>query len=288
MTMATLIAAGRLDERLLSAALARLPGARLHGWIETGSAADLVTGAGADALRAALEGWEGVDIIPVERGAREKKLLVADMDSTMIGQECIDELADYAGIKPHIAAITERAMQGELDFAAALRERVALLGGLKESAITRCLAERIRPNPGAATLVATMRARGAMTLLVSGGFTAFAAPVAEMLGFERVEANLLEASDGRLSGAVSGPIVDAAHKARALITTRDSLGLAAADTIAIGDGANDIMMIESAGLSIAYRAKPALAAVADARLDHHGLDALLWAQGIPRAKWVEA
>ncbi len=179
-------------------------------------------------------------------------------------------------------------MQGELDFAAALRERVALLGGLEQSAIALCLAERIRPNPGAATLVRTMRARGAMTLLVSGGFTAFAYPVAKLLGFERVEANVLEATGGRLSGSVSGRIVDAAHKARALITTRDALGLAADDTMAIGDGANDKVMIEAAGLGIAYRAKPALAAVADARLDHHGLDALLWAQNIARADWVVA
>jgi len=285
-TMATLIAAGRLDERLLGAALDRVAGARLRAWIEAGSAVDLDASASAAELRAALEGWEGVDIIPLSPGAREKKLLVADMDSTMIGQECIDELADYAGIKPQIAAITERAMHGELDFAAALRERVALLAELEESAITRCLAERIRPNPGAATLVRTMRARGAMTLLVSGGFTAFAGPVAERLGFERIEANLLEASDGRLSGSVSGRIVDAKHKARALVETRDALGLDPADTLAIGDGANDMLMIEAAGLGIAYRAKPALAAVADARLDHHGLDALLWAQGIPSAEWV--
>jgi phosphoserine phosphatase len=284
--MATLIAAGRLDERLLEAALGRVAGARVAQWVEPGSAVDLAASAGAGELRAAFEGWEGVDIIPLGPGAREKRLLVADMDSTMIGQECIDELADYAGIKPHIAAITERAMQGELDFAAALRERVALLGGLEESAIARCLAERIRPNPGATTLVGTMRARGAMTLLVSGGFTAFAGPVAAVLGFERVEANVLEASEGRLSGRVSGRIVDAAHKARALAETRDALGLAATDTLAIGDGANDRTMIEAAGLGIAYRAKPALAAVADARLDHHGLDALLWAQGIPRAEWV--
>ena len=206
----------------------------------------------------------------------------------MIGQECIDELADYAGIKPQIAAITERAMQGELDFAAALRERVALLGGLDESAIERCLAERVRPNPGAATLVRTMRARGATTLLVSGGFTAFAEPVADWLGFERVEANVLETRDGRLRGTIQGRIVDGAHKAAALVATRDALGLEPADSMAVGDGANDMMMIEAAGIGIAYRAKRALAEVADARLDHHGLDALLWAQGIPRAEWVLA
>ena len=240
----------------------------------------------AAAVRAAYEGWEGVDVVVHPPGPRAKKLLVADMDSTMIGQECIDELADYAGLKPKIAAITERAMQGELDFVAALRARVALLAGLEESAIGRCLAERVRPNPGAATLVRTMRARGAMTLLVSGGFTAFATPVSDMLGFERVEANVLATDDGLLVGTVSGRIVDAAYKARALVETRDSLGVPRAEVIAVGDGANDMAMIEAAGLGIAYRAKPALIAVADARLDHHGLDALLWAQGIPSSEWV--
>jgi phosphoserine phosphatase len=287
-TIGTLIAAGRLDDRLLGAAIDRVAGARLGRWVEQGSAADLQTYASPAAISAAFEGWEGVDFIPLRLGAREKKLLVADMDSTMIGQECIDELADYAGIKPQIAALTERAMRGELDFTAALRERVALLAGLDESAIDRCLAERIRPNPGAATLVRTMRARGAMTLLISGGFTAFAKPVAAMLGFERVEANLLDASEGQLTGSVSGPIVDAARKAKALVEARDALGLRPTDTIAVGDGANDQAMIEAAGLGIAYRGKPALAAVADARLDHHGLDALLWAQGIPRAEWAIA
>ena len=282
----TLIAADRLDDRLLRAALGRVAGARLHAWIEPGSAADLEVALSPAAARAAFDGWDGVDAIAHPPGAREKRLLVADMDSTMIGQECIDELADYAGIKPQIAAITERAMQGELDFAAALRERVALLEGLEESAITLCLAERIRPNPGAATLVRTMRARGATTLLVSGGFTAFAGPVGEMLGFERVEANVLATGEGKLAGTVTGRIVDAQHKARALVETRDSLGLDPGDVMAIGDGANDMAMIAAAGLGIAYRAKPALAAVADARLDHHGLDALLWAQGIARSAWV--
>ncbi len=257
-------------------------------WVETGSAADVEVDAPLADARAAYEGWEGVDVIAHPPGPRVKSLLVADMDSTMIGQECIDELADYAGIKPQIAAITERAMRGEIDFTAALRERVALLDGLEESAIAYCLADRIRPSPGAATLVRTMRTRGAMTLLVSGGFTAFADPVGAMLGFERVEANRLDASEGRLTGTVSGRIVDADRKARALVETREAIGLAAGDSIAIGDGANDIRLIEAAGLGIGYRAKPALAEVADARLDHHGLDALLWAQGIPRADWVVA
>jgi phosphoserine phosphatase len=210
------------------------------------------------------------------------------MDSTMIGQECIDELADYAGVKPQVAEITERAMQGELDFAGALHERVALLEGLREEIIAQCLAERIRPNVGAATLVTTMRARGAETILVSGGFTAFVAPIAEAIGFERFEANKLAVRDGRLTGVTEGRIVDSRIKHGVLVEARDRLGLSPEETLAIGDGANDIPMVEEAGLGIAYRAKPALAAVADARLDHHGLDALLWVQGIPRAEWVEA
>jgi len=282
----TLIAADRLDERLLRAALDRVAGAQLLSWLEPGSAANLQATSSAPEIRAAYEGWEGVDVIVHPPGPRAKRLLVADMDSTMIGQECIDELADYAGLKPQVAAITERAMRGELDFAEALRERVALLGGLDESAVGRCLAERVRPNPGAATLVRTMRARGAMTLLVSGGFTAFAEPVAAMLGFDRVEANFLNANDGVLTGMVSGRIVDSAYKARALVNMCDLLGIDADAVLAVGDGANDGAMIEAAGLGIAYRAKPALAAIADARLDHHGLDALLWAQGIARNAWV--
>ncbi|HJS41428.1 MAG TPA: phosphoserine phosphatase SerB [Sphingomicrobium sp.] len=286
MAIATLIAAGRLDDRLLGAALERLGGGRLVNWTDEGHAADLEVENGAVA-RSALQGWEGVDVVVQPAGPGCKKLLVADMDSTIIGQECIDELADYAGIKPEIAAITERAMQGELDFARALAERVALLEGLEEAVIARCLAERIRPSPGAATLVRTMRAHGAETILVSGGFTSFVAPIAEMVGFEQFEANELEVRDGRLTGSVTGPIVDSSIKRAALVKARDRLGLAREETMAVGDGANDIVMIEEAGLGVAYRAKPALAAVADARLDHHGLDALLWAQGIPRRHWIE-
>jgi phosphoserine phosphatase len=177
-------------------------------------------------------------------------------------------------------------MQGELDFEAALRKRVALLKGLEITQIERCLAERVRPNPGAATLVRTMRARGATCLLISGGFLSFAEPVAEQVGFDRVRANRLGGADGLLDGRVEGDIVDAAGKRTALIEVRDELGLTAADVLAVGDGANDRPMIQEAGLGIAYRAKPALAEVADARLDYHGLDALLWAQGIPRREWA--
>ena len=287
MTIATLIAAGRLDERLLVAALERLPGAHLSRWVEWGDAVDIEVNAGRTAVRAAYEGWEGVDVIAHPPGPREKKLLVADMDSTMIGQECIDELADYAGVKPQVADITERAMRGELDFAHALIERVSLLKRLKVEVIEQCLAERITPNPGAKTLVQTMRERGAMTILVSGGFTAFVAPIAREIGFDRYEANVLTAHSGELAGTVQGRIVDSKVKHDMLTEARRQLKLSVSDTLAIGDGANDIPMVEEAGLGIAYRAKPALAAVADARLDHHGLDALLWAQGIPRAEWVE-
>jgi phosphoserine phosphatase len=283
--IATLIAAGRLDDRLLAAALGRLGGARFLGWIDKGDAADIAV-KDAAAARAALEGWEGVDVIVQPMRHRRKRLLVADMDSTIIGQECIDELADYAGIKPEIAAITERAMQGELDFAAALRERVALLKGLDSAVIGRCLAERIRPNPGAATLVRTMRLHGVETILVSGGFTAFVAPIAEAVGFARFEANELSVRDGKLTGTVEGRIVDSTVKRDTLVEARDRLGLEPVMTLAVGDGANDAAMVEEAGLGVAFRAKPALAAVADARLDHHELDALLWAGDVPRRHWA--
>jgi phosphoserine phosphatase len=287
LTIATLIAAGRLDERLLGAALARIPGMLFLRWIDEGNAADIEADADREAIRAAYEGWEEIDIIVHPPGPREKKLLVADMDSTMIGQECIDELADYAGVKEQVADITERAMHGELDFAGALHERVALLEGLHENVIAQCLNERIRPNVGASTLVRTMRARGAETILVSGGFTAFVAPIAKAIGFNRFEANVLGVGDGKLTGLTEGRVVDSRIKHDVLTEARDRLGLSRDQTLAIGDGANDIPMIEEAGLGISYRAKPALAAVADARLDHNSLSALLWAQGIPRAEWIE-
>lgn len=288
MAIATLIAAGRLDERLLALVLDRLPGSRLAAWIDPGDAADLEILPGQAGLEAAFKASEGVDVIPHPSGPREKRLLVADMDSTIIGQECIDELADYAGVKPQVIEITERAMQGELDFGGALKERVALLQGLDARVIARCLAERIRPNAGAETLVRTMRSRGAMTVLVSGGFTAFVEPIAERIGFEKFEANILGVECGKLTGVTEGRLVDSRRKHDVLSELRDKLGLQPDETLAIGDGANDIAMIEEAGLGIAYRGKPALAAVADALLDHHGLDALLWAQGIPRSEWIES
>jgi phosphoserine phosphatase len=290
--IATLIAAGRLDDRLVDRALGLLreldPRAEFADWIDEGDAADLRFSADFAAVRWVLEPLPDTDVIVQPDGPRVKKLLVADMDSTIIGQECIDELADFAGLRHEIAAITERAMQGELDFETALRERVALLAGLEEATIARCLAERVRPNPGAATLVQTMRGLGASCLLVSGGFLSFAEPVARDVGFDRVRANRLGIADALLTGEVGSPVVDAAGKRGALVEARDELGLQRLDVLAVGDGANDRLMIEEAGLGVAYRAKPALAEVADACLNHHGLDALLWAQGIPRSDWVGA
>ena len=261
-----------------------VPGARFERWIDEGDAALMSLPDEPARFYAPV----GVDLIvhPLEPFVR--RLLVADMDSTIIGQECIDELADYAGFKPEVAAVTERAMRGELDFAAALKQRVALLKGLDETVIGQCLTERIQVNPGAQTLVRTMHAKGAETILVSGGFTAFVAPIAEAVGFDRFEANFLTVSGGKLAGTVEGRIVDAAVKRQVLIEARDRLSLAVAETMAIGDGANDRLMVEEAGLGVAFRAKPVLAEIADARLDHNDLSALLWVQGIPRSEWVTA
>jgi phosphoserine phosphatase len=290
MAIATLIAAGRLDDRLIDRALGALreidPKAAFSGWIDEGDAVDLRVVGDTQAIRWALDALDGVDVFVQPEENRFKRLLVADMDSTIVGQECLDELADFAGLKREIAEITERAMQGKLDFKAALRERVALLSGLDEEAIGRCLAERVVPNPGAATLVRTMRVGGARAILVTGGFISFADPIAKMLGFSAVRANRLLFDGRQLSGSVEDPIVDAQAKLDALIEAREELGLAREDVLAIGDGANDKLMVQEAGLGVGYRAKPALAEVADALLDHHGLDALLWAQGIRRRDWV--
>jgi phosphoserine phosphatase len=289
MGIATLIAAGRLDDRLVDRALGLLreldPSAAFLHWIDEGDAADLCFSGNARDARWALDGIEGADIVVQPDEPRWKRLLVADMDSTIIGQECIDELADYAGLKDKVARITERAMQGELDFPGALRERVRLLAGLDERELRRCLDERVRVTAGAETLVQTMRAGGASCLLVSGGFLSFAEPIASAVGFDRIKANRLIFTGGKLSGEVGDPIVDAMSKRDSLIEARERLGLNRDDVLAIGDGANDKLMIEEAGLGIAFRAKPALVEVADAELRHHGLDALLWVQGVRRRDW---
>jgi len=204
----------------------------------------------------------------------------------MIGQECIDELADFAGLKPQIAAITERAMQGELDFEAALRERVGLLEGLSETAIDDCLSERIRPVEGARTLVATLRAHGCRTVLVTGGFHHFADPVAAMLGFERVVGNRLEVADGKLTGGLVGPITDSAVKKATLIAELEAFG-DHATSLATGDGANDIPMLEAATYGIAYKAKPRARAAANGWIDRGDLTSVLRLLGIRERDWVE-
>ena len=257
-----------------------------HAWLDAGKAADLFFAADPARARAALAGiGQSVDVIVQPVATREKALLIADMDSTMITVECIDELADYAGIKAQIAEITERAMQGELDFAGALHARVALLKGLDDAAIDQCRVERVKIMGGAKALVGTMRARGAQALLVSGGFTRFTGPVAEELGFHRAVANVLNIEDGVLAGTVAEPIVDAARK-RAELEAAIAGGIDRALTLAVGDGANDIPMIEGAGLGVAYHAKPKTRAAAAAEIVHGDLSVLLYAQGIASKDWV--
>lgn len=291
MGIATLIAAGRLDDRLIDRALGLLreidPKAAFIHWIDEGDAADLRFSGDSKAARWALDGLDEVDIVVQPDEPRWKRLFVADMDSTIIGQECIDELADYVGLKEKVARITERAMQGELDFPGALRERVRLLAGLDEQELKRCLTERVRVTAGAETLVQTMRAGGASCLLVSGGFLSFAEPIARTVGFDRVRANRLVFAGGKLSGEVGDPIVDAIAKREALVQAREELSLKEEDVLAVGDGANDKMMVEEAGLGVAFRAKPALVEASDAELRHHGLDALLWVQGVRRRDWFK-
>ncbi len=290
MFIATLIAADTLDAGEISAAADRVEVAGCavagSGWVEEGKAADILFGQAPDAARAALEGvFPSVDVVVQGLFARTKKLLVADMDSTMITVECIDELADYAGIRPQIAAVTDAAMRGELDFAEALRARVALLKGLDEAVIARCLAERVAIMPGARALVRTMRARGAHTVLVSGGFTRFADPVARDIGFHAAIANVLGVADGRLDGTVAHPIVDSHTKRQTLMANITARAIGEEATLAVGDGANDLAMIRAAGLGVAYHAKPIVAQAAAARIDYGDLSALLYAQGISRAHW---
>ena len=290
MFVATLVASGSIGQGDIAAATDRLaqagcqPGQSL--WLDRDKAADLFFATDPVAARAALADiGQGIDVIiqPVE--GREKGLRIADMDSTMITVECIDELADYAGIKPQIAEITERAMRGELDFEGALHGRVALLKGLPDSAIDQCRQERVVIMGGAKALVRTMKARGARTLLVSGGFTRFTGPVAAEIGFDMHVANVLEIADGALLGSVTRPIVDAARK-RTELEAAIAGGIDRALTLAVGDGANDIPMIEGAGLGVAYHAKPVTRAAAAAEIVHGDLSVLLYAQGIASADWV--
>ena len=302
--VATLISAPQrpaMTDTLAARIAEELPQARIGAWLDPGTAIDIVfddppdkPGVTAGLLKKltnqvrSVIGAAPVDVVVQPQDGRRKKLLVADMDSTMIGQECIDELADFAGFKDRVAAITERAMRGEIAFAPALRERVALLRGLAVSTIDKVIAERIRPNPGAAVLVKTMRAHGAYTCVVTGGFTAFMAPLAKVIGFDEYHANtLLTDSTGRLTGEVAEPVLGREAKRDTLLALRARLRLRPQGTLAVGDGANDIPMIEAAGLGVAFHGKPALREAAGARIDHGDLTALLYAQGYRREAFVD-
>ncbi len=258
-------------------------------WLAKGRAFDIaVSGDPTHALTEARAIAPGADINLVASERRRKMLLVADMDSTIISCECLDELADMLGLKPRVAAITERAMRGEIEFAPALRERVALLKGLPLTTLDRVYAERVRLNPGARALVATMRAHGAKTLLVSGGFTFFTRRVAQAAGFDCEQANRLIDDGTRLTGAVAEPILGRDAKLAALERAAHAQGLHYADTLAVGDGANDLAMIKRAGLGVAYHAKPVVAAAAAASIDHGDLTALLYLQGYREEEIVRA
>lgn len=283
---AALAAAHVADARDAIAGMA--PG--IPDWLATGIACDLPfegdPAAALAAVRAAING-AAVDVFAQPAQGRRKKLLVADMDSTIVAAETLDELAAHAGLKAEIAAITARSMNGEIDFATALRERVAMIAGLPEAALARTLAG-IAPNPGARTLVATMRAHGAFTALVSGGFRWFTRRVAAELGFDHDEANDLLLAEGKVTGEVAEPILGREAKLAALTRLAARHGAGPADVVAVGDGANDLAMLAAAGLGVAYRAKPVVAAAVSCRVDHGDLTALLYFQGYRRLEFRES
>jgi phosphoserine phosphatase len=295
MPISTLIAAGAFESGIISDACDRLANggcapAEIE-WIEPGKAVDIGFAGSISDARRALAPLEGAaDIVVQAAENRRKMLLVSDMDSTMITVECIDELADYAGIKPDIAAITERAMAGELDFAEALTARVALLAGLAENVVVQCLEERVRPMAGAEYLVRTMAGWGAHTVLVSGGFTSFTGPVAQTIGLAEVHANELEIVGGKLTGRLLGNIVDARAKRDVLENAAAAKGSNLRDALAVGDGANDLPMISAAvagkGLGVGFHPRPQLAEAANFSVRHNDLTALLYAQGIARSEWA--
>lgn len=260
--------------------LERLPTTGEPVWLSPGKAVEVpVAPSVTEAEVRDCLGSLPVDLALLAKNGRRKRLLVADMDSTIITVECLDELADFAGLKPQIAAITERAMRGELDFKAALRERVGMLAGLADSALARTCDERVRLTSGARTLVRTMKKFGAYAALVSGGFTYFTARVREAAGFDVDLANRLVIEDGKLAGRVEEPILDSNVKLATLQRLAAEQNLGPSDTLAVGDGANDLPMLQAAGLGVAFRAKPKVAAAAQARVEHGDLTALLYFQG---------
>ena len=277
MPICTLIAADSLESGNFSEAKDRLAEAgctlKAFDWLAEGKAVDISFAGDLADARTALAGLED------------------RVDIALITVECIDELADYAVIKPEIAAITERAMAGELDFADALKARVALLAGLDENVLAHCLRERVQPMPGAKILVRTMTGWGAHAVLVSGGFTSFTGPVADRLGFHAVHANVLEIKDGRLTGALAADIVDASTKQAVLQSAAEMRGIDLATTLAVGDGANDLPMIAAAvsggGLGVGYHPRPQLAQAANFSVRHNDLTALLFAQGIKPDAWAD-
>jgi phosphoserine phosphatase len=289
----SLIAAGSkaLGEGSVDRARGALVRTRSDGipqWLSPGEACDLAFDGPPDAVLAGARDAlvdEPVDVNVVPAAGRRKKLLLADMDSTLIEQECIDELAAEAGLREQVSAITERAMRGEIEFLPALRERVALLKGLPAGVVAQVLATRITLSPGAGTLVATMRASGAHTALVSGGFTLFTGEIARRLGFHENRANRLVVEGGVLAGRVAEPALGRAAKEEALAELTQTLALDPSETLAIGDGANDAGMIQGAGLGVAYRAKPTLRSIAGAIIDHSDLTAVLFLQGYCREEF---
>jgi phosphoserine phosphatase len=290
--VATLIASRDLPDPagLAARAAAALAGGTPH-WLAPGIAVDIpfVAAPGSEDRVTAqrvrdIIGDNRVDVVVQPAAGRRKRLLLADMDSTMIGQECLDELADFVGQKARVAAITERAMRGDIAFEPALVERVALLAGLSAGVVGEVIERRVTLTPGGRALVRTMAAHGAHTCLVSGGFTLFTAPIAAAIGFAENRGNRLEVHDGRFTGRVLPPILGRDAKLAALLELRAALDLEKSETLVVGDGANDLLMISEGGLGVAYHAKPVVAAAAGARIDYCDLTALLYAQGYTKSE----